>query len=140
MEPENDNINEKKANEPFQRANNEDSSKKSDPKQKNKPLEPSELMADVDKANKDTNDKQDRADIPRFNIASKIAPRIRRATASKRIAPSAQKSQKAEAIKSNRINIADTYSKPRFNPIIAEIVARDIQKLRRANGLANNNC
>jgi hypothetical protein len=98
----------------------------------NIPQEPSPIMKAVVDANRQKNPVRSSSDIPKFDVSQKILARQRQSATAKRTAP--QKSHRPESsgqvhnqVRTGRIE----YNRPAHNSLVAEIVARDIDRFCR---------
>jgi hypothetical protein len=103
---------------------------------KNTPLEPSPMMKAVVDANKKNDANRQTSEVPRFDIARKILSQQRKTSAARRTAP--VKSQVNEPPALQRIHTRKEridYTRPGYKNLIAEIVAKDIDRLSRDQSL-----
>lgn len=104
------------------------------------PIEMSDLMSDVVKANKAGRTDAEQSGIPTFDISKRILSQHRKATASRRAAP--VKTRPESPLPSEVVlppvkkSIGSAVTRPSSNWLIAEIVARDIKRLCHGQGLA----
>jgi hypothetical protein len=90
------------------------------------PQEPSPMMKAVVDANRQKRPEQGRSDIPVFDVSQKILAQQRQSTAAKRTAP--LKRRHAEISRPTHIHTRLEYNRPPHNSLIADIVARDIDR------------
>ena len=103
----------------------------------NIPQEPSPMMKAVVNANKQKSTDREASGVPKFDVARKILAQQRKTTASKRKAPvkiQMDKTRQEQKILTRKDQI--DYTRPGYNNLVAEIVARDIKKLSRGKALA----
>ncbi len=84
---------------------------------------------------------QKKAEIPRFNLAENIMAEHRRITAIRRKAPGEKTETKYQHLKAKSIGYTIKQQRPALSEqekIITEIVARDIERLRRGDCSADN--
>jgi len=90
------------------------------------PQEPSPIMKAVVDANRQKNPQRSQSDIPVFDVSQKILARQRQSAARKRTAP--LKSRQAEVSGPIHIQTRIEYNRPIHNSLVADIVARDIDR------------
>ena len=103
----------------------------------NIPQEPSPMMKAVVDANKQKSTDHEASSVPKFDVARKILAQQRKTTASKRKAPikiQMDKTRQEQKILTRKDQI--DYTRPGYNNLVAEIVARDINRLSRGQPLA----
>ena len=103
----------------------------------NIPLEPSPMMKAVVDANKQKSTDREAPDVPKFDVARKILAQQRKVAAAKRTAPvKAQPDKPSAAQRVHARKDQIDYTRPGYNNLVAEIVARDIDRLSRGQPLA----
>ncbi len=112
-----------------------DSKKKPPP---NVPRELSPMMKAVVDANRQRRTERGASDVPVFDVAKKVLARQRQETAAKRTAPpkipTAKPAEQTQI--QTRIDQIE-YNKPSYNSLVAEIVARDVDRLCRGQSLTD---
>jgi len=93
------------------------------------PQEPSPIMKAVVDANRQKNPKRGQLDIPVFDVSQKILARQRQSAAEKRTAP--LKRRQTEISGPVHIQTRIEYNRPIHNSLVADIVARDIDRFCR---------
>jgi hypothetical protein len=93
---------------------------------RNMPQEPSPIMKAVVDANRQKNPQRGKSDIPAFDVSRKILARQRQSAAAKRTAP--LKRRQTEISTPVRIQTRIEYYRPPHNSLVADIVARDIDR------------
>jgi hypothetical protein len=91
--------------------------------------EPSPIMKAVVDANRQKNLQRGTSDIPAFDVSQKILARQRQSTTAKRTAP--LKRSQPETSGPAHIQTRVEYSRPLHNSLVADIVARDIDRYCR---------
>jgi len=112
-------------------------------KNQSQPLEMLDLMSDVVKANKANCQKQEQSNIPKFDVSKRILSQQRNTTAARRTAPGKSRPNEPQPAEVISLTIKEVpapksqareaiVTQPSHNWLIAEIVARDISRLCRA--------
>ena len=87
------------------------------------------MMKAVVDANRQKRTERDQSDIPVFDVSHKILAQQRQSAAAKRTAP--LKSRRTEVSGPVHIQTRIEYNKPPHNRLVADIVARDIDRFCR---------
>ena len=93
------------------------------------PQAPSPIMKAVVDANRQKHPQRGQSDIPVFDVSQKILARQRQSAASRRTAP--RKMRQANIAGPVHIQTRIEYNEPIHNNLIADIVARDINRFFR---------
>ena len=100
-----------------------------------------QIKASKDKPEKSASAQQERSEIPKFDLTEEIMAEQRKITAVRRQAPGERKEPRGQELKAKPagpVGVQPTAVQSYEEKIIAEIVARDIERLRGGENSADS--